>query len=629
MISVFPLTRFQKAKIFKTSSGLLLIEVVKSQSSRLFIIFLLGIGGAILEGLTFAFLAKALELLSTSSGFGSDRLGSWGISWLASLSSGQQFVALIIISVTCQIIKSLFQVTNTQLSNYTGACSALEVQKKVLSQIMSMEFATASKFKVGELTNMVLISDGVAQLIINLLAWLTNIFTVFAYVFVLCRISGPLFFAAMILFGSVLILQKYVGKKVGILSHQLAVEQGDVSRKIVEGISAIKLIFTFQKQQFFLQQVEKLQISYIQTMQKLNARMGLLGPISDSILLLGLGCFLLIGFFVFKENRSNLLPDLLTFVAVLNRLSGRISQIGMGWTYIKMYYGRYCIIEPLFECINSSKSCLNGRIISKIQNSIVFQNVDLIYDKNQEKALNQINLNWPVGTSLALVGPSGSGKSSFADLVLRVYEPTNGNILIDGIDLKDFDTGSWRNLLGVVSQDTLLFNTSIRENLLFAKPDATEAELLEAVQAADAFDFIEKLPQRLDTLIGERGFMLSGGQRQRLAIARALLRKPSILILDEATSALDTNAEQSVQSTLDSLPSGGTRLIIAHRLSTIRNADQIVVFEQGKIVEMGVHDDLIQRQGLYWQLWQKQTGKLPNSNLDNRGVKTVKELEVV
>jgi len=234
----------------------------------------------------------------------------------------------------------------------------------------------------------------------------------------------------------------------------------------------------------------------------------------------------------------------------------------------------------------------------------------LRYPSRDECALKGIQLELKKGRSLALVGPSGSGKSSLADLLLGLYEPTEGRVTIDGVPLGETETASWRNLLGVVSQDTLLFNATVRENLLFAKPDATESEIVECLQGADALGFIQNLPQGLDTLVGERGFMLSGGQRQRLAIARALLRKPAVLILDEATSALDTNAEQSVQATIDSLPAGGTRLIIAHRLSTIRNADQIAVLDGGDVVELGTHDELLDKRGLYWELWQKQTGSL-------------------
>ena len=596
----------------------LVIEAAWCQKARLLTVFFLGFGGAVLEGLTFALLAIALEALSSNSGLNPERLSTLGVPWFGTLSAGRQFVLIIVAAVFFQVIKSILQVVNTQLSNLLGAKAAFYVQQGVLKRILSMKFSSASRFKIGDLTNRVLTVESVAQLFIQSLAWLTNFLTVLAYVVVLCSISLTLFMAALILFGTVLLLQKIVGKKIGFLSQQLGVQQGDLSRKLVEGIGALRLVHAFQRQDYFLRQVETIQIRFIETMHRLNGRVAILGPMSDSLLLLGMGVFLLLGFFMFKENRANLLPDLLTFIAVLNRLSGRITQIGTGWSLIKLYSGRISIVDDLFDKEMLETHFAGEGFLDGVKESIRFEDVELKYEGRQEKALCGVNLNWPAGTSLALVGPSGSGKSSLADLLLGLYEPTSGSIFVDNICLKKLKKESWRNQLGVVSQDTLLFNTSVRENLLFAKPDATDSEIVEAIHSADAIEFTQRLPQGLDTLIGERGFMLSGGQRQRLAIARALLRKPAILILDEATSALDTNAEQAVQATLDALPSGGTRLIIAHRLSTIKNADQIAVLDKGKVVEVGSHDELILKRGLYSQLWHRQTGTHPESRSEAR-----------
>jgi subfamily B ATP-binding cassette protein MsbA len=596
----------------------LIVEAGWQQKDRLIAVFFLGLSGAILEGLTFALLGKSLELLSSNSGLAAEGLNAWRLAWLASLSPGRQFVILIVAAVLCQVIKSILQVANTQVSNFIGACSAQQVQQKVLATVLSLNFGSASRYKVGELTNMVVTpAESVSQVLIQSLAWLTNILTVFAYVVVLCTISIPLFAAAILLFTFVLILQKVVSKKIGLLSYQLGVQQGDLSRKMVEGIGALRLVHAFQRQEFFRHQVEKMQRAFIETMQVLNSRMAILGPMSDSLLLFGLGAFLLVGFFLFKENRSSLLPDLLTFIAVLNRLSGRVSQIGVGWSYINLYLGRVGIIDNLLETSKRETASTGGKVISAIKNWIRFQDVVLKYDGREERALGGVNIHWPIGTSLALVGPSGSGKSSLADLLLGLYQPTSGKILIDGNDLSDIDKSSWRSHLGVVSQDTILFNASIEENLRFASPDCTESEMVAALRAADALDFVSQLPQGLRTVVGERGFMLSGGQRQRIAIARALLRKPQIMILDEATSALDSQAEQSVQKTIDALGQGTTRLIIAHRLSTIINADIICVLDKGVVVESGSHSELLAMNGIYASLWLKQIGEKQKDDINH------------
>jgi subfamily B ATP-binding cassette protein MsbA len=249
---------------------------------------------------------------------------------------------------------------------------------------------------------------------------------------------------------------------------------------------------------------------------------------------------------------------------------------------------------------------LNGtRLFSGLQWAIAFESVDFGYDPAQP-VLHNITLTLKRGEMTAIVGASGAGKSTLVDLIPRFYDPTLGRILIDGVDLREFEINSVRGKLAVVSQDTFIFNTTVRNNIAYGSPNATQNDILQACRLANALDFILDLPEGFETQLGDRGVRLSGGQRQRIAIARALLRNPEILILDEATSALDSVSERLIQNSLETLTEGRTVIAIAHRLSTIVRADKVVVLDQGRIVEQGKYQELLEQQGKLWSYHQMQ-----------------------
>jgi ATP-binding cassette subfamily B protein len=237
---------------------------------------------------------------------------------------------------------------------------------------------------------------------------------------------------------------------------------------------------------------------------------------------------------------------------------------------------------------------------------VAFDRVAFRYDKDGDWTLRDITLDVPAGSTVALVGETGSGKTTLGYLVARLYDADEGVVSIDDIDVRDLTFGSLAAAVGVVSQDTYLFHSSIRDNLRFARPDATDEEIEHAATAAQVHELIASLPEGYDTLVGERGYRFSGGEKQRIAIARTILRNPPVLVLDEATSALDNETERAVQQALDELAVGRTTIVIAHRLSTIRDADQIVVLSRGEIVERGTHDELIDAGGYYERLATRQ-----------------------
>ncbi|PJF31081.1 MAG: ABC transporter ATP-binding protein [Phototrophicales bacterium] len=247
----------------------------------------------------------------------------------------------------------------------------------------------------------------------------------------------------------------------------------------------------------------------------------------------------------------------------------------------------------------------DAKTISHVRGELTFNNVYFSYDERQP-VLKNINLQIKEGEILALVGASGAGKSTTFNLIPRFYDPTSGEILLDGIDLRDITQASLREHIGIVPQETLLFGGTIRENIRYGKLDATEDEIIAAAKAANAHQFITELPDGYDTIVGERGIKLSGGQRQRVAIARAILKNPRILLLDEATSSLDSESEHLIQEALSRLMQNRTTIIIAHRFSTVRGANRIAVLDKGELVELGTHDELIAKNGIYTKLYEMQ-----------------------
>ena len=251
------------------------------------------------------------------------------------------------------------------------------------------------------------------------------------------------------------------------------------------------------------------------------------------------------------------------------------------------------------------KNAPDAKALPKVKGDVRFNDVSFAYNKNEE-VLSHVSFEVKPGEMIAFVGPSGAGKSTVASLLPRFYDATNGSITIDGQDIRKVTLDSLREQVGIVPQETVLFNGSVYDNILYGRLDATREEVEAAAKAANAHDFIMQLPNGYETMLGDRGMNISGGQRQRISIARAILKNPQILILDEATSALDTESERVVQEALDRLMVGRTSFVIAHRLSTIKNADKIMVLEKGQLIEQGNHDELMAMDGLYAHLYKIQ-----------------------
>ncbi|MBB6612983.1 ABC transporter ATP-binding protein [Pontibacter sp. Tf4] len=374
---------------------------------------------------------------------------------------------------------------------------------------------------------------------------------------------------------------------------------------IDETLSGMRVIKAFNAEPFILSKFHDQNNRYARIQRSIAHKRDLASPLSEFLGVTVVAGLLLYGGTLVLNQQSDLsAAEFITYIILFSQvlvpakaMSGAFSNIQRG-----LVSG-----DRVLQVIDTKPKIVNkpdAKVLPAFQNEIEFRDVSFAYGK--KAVLQDISFRIPKGKTIALVGPSGGGKSTLADLVPRFYDPTSGAILIDGHDIRDYTIESVRGQIGVVTQESILFNDTIFNNIAFNKTDATEEEVIAAAKIANAHEFIVHTEEGYQTMIGDRGGKLSGGQRQRLSIARAILQNPPILILDEATSALDTESEKLVQEALTNLMKNRTSIVIAHRLSTIQHADEILVLQKGQIVERGTHDELLQTSGLYSKLTQMQ-----------------------
>ncbi len=504
------------------------------------------------------------------------------------------------------IIQSALDYSSSYLNAWVGGKITSSVKQKVYGKLVHCEPSFIDKNSSGFIVFRCDSDPNLAcsGLLTNLKVFTTRLFSSVSLLCVLLYTSWQLAIIAIIVLGTALYPLTMIRKKIKEVMGQTVIAGGAALTALNETFAGLKTIASYnlektQTDKFseVLRQIFRLQIKYTQ-------KTAWLSPMMHIIISVGIAGTIWFGSYLIHSKLIS--PgDFVAFMTALLMLYTPIKNIGKNFAAVQM---SFMAIERIFEFFEMPMSIIEKKDAVDcpvIQKEIEYRNVHFGYTKDR-MVLKGINLKIQKGEKIAFVGNSGGGKTTLVNLLPRFYELTSGDILVDGVKINDMKLSSLRDNIAVVFQDNFLFNGTIRENILLSRPNATPAELQQALKSACLDEFVDSLPRGLDTEIGERGVLLSGGQKQRVAIARAFLKNAPIVILDEATSALDNKSEAIVQQAIDNLMQDRTVFVIAHRLSTIQNADQIVVVNEGKIVEEGTHTELLAQKGAYHALYSVQ-----------------------
>ena len=520
------------------------------------------------------------------------------------MGSLQVVICLIVASVA---LKNFFVWLAGNLGAQLQEYVTRDVRDMVYSHLQRLPLGFFGRTKVGQIISRVVTDTSQVKSVITTLV--TQSFQsaalVLAYIAVLLSTSLTLTLIALIIAPLVIGALQPMLKRLRRGYRRLGDDYGEMTSVLQEAVSGVRLVKSFRAEPYEERRFLDASNRYSEGLMRITRVAFLSQPITEFLGTLVAVAILWIGARMVLVSGSLQSAQLITFLVIVMRLLQPMKQLSQIPTVAQQ---ALAASDRLFEVLDSPTELMTDkgtRVIDGFQDTVVFERVSFAYEA--EPVLADIDFTARKGEVIALVGPSGAGKSTLVDLIPRFYEPTGGRILVDGIDSRDIKLPSLRSLTGIVSQDTVLFNDTVRNNIAYGAAEKfTDEQIIAAARAANAHGFISELPKGYETVLGERGTRLSGGQRQRIAIARALLIDPPILILDEATSALDTESERLVQEAIDRLLAGRTVFVIAHRLSTVIHADQILVLDRGRIVERGTHQELLSHRGAYFRLYSMQ-----------------------
>ena len=499
----------------------------------------------------------------------------------------------------CMVLKNVLSYGYSLLFQSVNSLIGHRLRCGILRQLLSVRQSYLDNHDSGKLLNVLATETWRVSSACTVLASViisVCMTVIFSILLVMISWKLTLITGCLVLVISLIVRQlTQQGKRI---SMRVTAANGELTQRMIETLDGMKLIRAYGRESHEQHRFEVALRAMSKAYLKLDRISGLVHPLSEILTVaLLLGILLTTAMLAPGQTAVSV-----AFLLLLYRLQPRIKQIDVDRVALDSFSGSVEEVRSLLDETDKPYMRSGTRMPASIEKEIIFDSVSLSYDSSKGAALKQVTCSINIGETTAIVGPSGAGKSSLINLICRFYDPSAGRLLIDGVALPELDLAWWRNQIAVVSQEVYLFNASVTENITYGKLDATREELVEAARKAHALEFIEELPEGFETVLGDRGFRLSGGQRQRLALARAFIRDPQILILDEATNSLDLISEEVVQDALEQFGRNRTVLVIAHRVSTIEHADKIIVLDSGKVVESGTVTQLLAADGLFSRL---------------------------
>ena len=503
-------------------------------------------------------------------------------------------------------LRGIFLYGQNYLMSWVGQHVIIDIRSEVFRKLQRLSMSFYDKNKTGTIMSYVTNDVGALQgaMVDNTVELVTESIILVGSVCAMIYLDWKLTLFTILTFPVVLYFMNFFGKKIRRSGGQIQEATADITSVLQESVSSARVVKSFVREQYEIERFEKENTANLKASLKNAKYMATLTPTIEFVAALGVTLILWYGGNNVIDGETTA-GSLVAFLAYAVNISNPIKRITRVSGNIQKALAAAQRVFDVLDLPEEVHDLPDAKALPAVTGSVSFEHVTFSYNEGDE-ILHDLSFTAKPGQAIGLVGPSGAGKSTIASLLPRFYDCDAGTIRIDGTDIKHVTLDSLRQQVGIVPQETLLFNGSVYDNILYGRLDATKEEIEAAAKAANAHDFIMELPEGYNTSLGDRGVNISGGQRQRIAIARAILKDPRILILDEATSALDTESERVVQEALNRLMIGRTSIIIAHRLSTIKNADRILVMEKGKLAEDGTHDELMEKNGLYAHLYQIQ-----------------------